>query len=107
MNVDWVTIIAALVCGLLIVTGAVFAWRANASDNNFSILDYFTTHDGKASFSRLAQFVALILSTWAVAFLTLGGRLTEGYLGLYMATWAATGITNKWMEKTNVEPVSK
>jgi len=53
---------------------------------------------GEISLSKIGQLVALVTSTWIVFYLTVTKNITEGYLGLYIATWAASNSFNSWMK---------
>lgn len=55
------------------------------------------------SLPRTGMFVSLCVSTWAFVYLTLHDRLTETYIGLYMAAWAGAGMFNKWMVLKNMQ----
>lgn len=53
---------------------------------------------GEISLSKIGQLVALVTSTWIVFYLTVTKNITEGYIGLYIATWAASNSINSWMK---------
>lgn len=53
---------------------------------------------GEVSLSKIGQLVALVTSTWIVFYLTVTKNITEGYLGLYIATWAASNSINGWLK---------
>ncbi len=61
--------------------------------SRFNFEDLLLGADGRASKAALVMWGAFILSTWVILYLTLRNRLTEGYMGLYMASWVAPQLT--------------
>lgn len=95
----------ALILACAVLLGVWLAWRAtknNTSQFNFEDL-LIDSRTGKTSLYKVGQFIALALSSWGFVFLTLGGKLTEFYFGLYMATWASAPVANKWLESKTPE----
>jgi predicted histidine transporter YuiF (NhaC family) len=70
--------------------------KANNNLNATSIIVDSATKE--ISLSKIGQLVALVTSTWIVFYLTVTKNITEGYLGLYIATWAASNSINSWMK---------
>lgn len=63
------------------------ARRLNSrSDNTFEILDLLM-ENGRISKAAVVMIGAFILTTWMMVTLTLKDKLTEGYLGIYVAAW--------------------
>jgi hypothetical protein len=39
---------------------------------------------------------SFMFSTWMMTYLLATGKMTEGYLGLFLASWVAPALTNKF-----------
>jgi hypothetical protein len=87
--------------GLLILLAGLLAWRADKSEkSNFRLEDLvLDTKTGLASLSKVGQFIALSVSTWAFAYLTISGKLTEWFYTTYMMAWAGTSLAHKWIDQ--------
>jgi len=72
---------------LLIVIYTSISLHRNPA-NHFDILDLFmeNNHLSKAAVVMMGTFG---LTTWMMIQLTLSGKMTEGYFGLYAAAWIA------------------
>lgn len=72
---------------LFIVWCFIAARNINArTDNTFEILDLFM-ENGRISKAAVVMMGAFVLTTWMMVTLTLKDKLTEGYLGIYVAAW--------------------
>jgi len=71
----------------------------NTNINKWHLRDLFLEDSGKASTSKLAQLVALMVSTWAILFLTLHNNLTEGYFLAYIGAWVVNRGATKYFNK--------
>lgn len=75
-----------------------YLWQR--TDDDFDLRDLIVDSvTGKASLFKIGQFVALVVSTWALVHETRRGFLTEWLFGLYMLSWAGANIANKITEK--------
>ncbi len=86
---------------LLLTTGfalILYLWQRydDAFDLRHLIVD---TATGRVSLFKLGQFIALIVSTWALVHETRRGFLTEWLFAMYMISWAGANIANKVTEK--------
>lgn len=74
-----------LAAALLVVILTSLSLHRNP-DNHFDILDLFmeNNHLSKAAVVMMGTFG---LTTWMMVELTLSGKMTEGYFGLYAAAW--------------------
>ncbi len=93
---------------LLLITVAfaliLYLWQRtdDAFDLRHLIVD---TATDRVSLFKLGQFIALIVSTWALVHETRRGFLTEWLFAVYMISWAGANIANKVTEKyKSLEP---
>jgi hypothetical protein len=91
---------------LLAVAFALILYLWQRSDDEFDlrhlIVDSATS---RVSLFKLGQFIALIVSTWALVHETRRGFLTEWLFAMYMIAWAGANIANKVTEKyKSLEP---
>lgn len=78
-----------VVLGLAALFVVASFWRAHLrSAMDFNALD-LVMQDGKASRIGTAFMVVLGVTTWLMIDLQLKGRMTEGYLGIYVGAWVA------------------
>lgn len=96
--------IPALLFGLILIALCILAislaWKATRNrGSKFDFAQAFLSDDGKTSMARIGQFVALSVSTWAFVYMTSQGKLTEWFFNGYMLVWAATGISNKFIDR--------
>lgn len=94
-------ILALIVLG--IGWGLLRRWRNGASRINLDdlLLDDVT---GKTSPSRAVLIGSFALTTWTIVYLTLSGKLTEGFFGLYVGGWVAPAVAKIIKGATNGEP---
>jgi len=90
-----------LILACAVIAAGWLAWKINGSDNRFKFADLFLDPTGKASMSRVGQWVALCLSSWLLVYVTLHEKYSESAFGLYMASWSLTAVANKYAEKRN------
>lgn len=87
---------------LLVVLLCFFAYilyRLNKANHDNKFFENIMVDEyGKPSPSRLAQLIALVVSTWAFIHLTLNLELTEWFFGLYMSIWALNMSFTEWIE---------
>ena len=94
-SVDYSALMVLLMMGLLVA----LIWNLNRKGNvSFSIDDLLLGGDGKASTSKIALVVALILSSWAFVHLTLNDKLTEWFFVTYMSVWVLNKGLSKYLE---------
>ena len=85
---------------LLLIFFGYLIYRFNKDTSSFDLHDLFADSvTGKLSTMKIAQNVALIVSTWAFIHLTLEDKLTEWFFTAYMTVWVAgyiaKGVINK------------
>lgn len=89
-----------LIMMLLVILAGIMAFKATRNvKSKFSLTEAFLNPKGKTSLSRIGQFSALAVSTWAFVFLTVDGKLTDWYFTSYMLAWVGNGIGHKWLDK--------
>jgi hypothetical protein len=65
------------------------AWRLHLNpSNDFNVLDLLM-ENGRVSKAAFVMMGAFSLTSWMMVQLTLIGKMTEGYFGLYSAAWIA------------------
>lgn len=83
MEVRWSFIVLAL----MVILIAISLWHAHKrKDLEFSLFDLIM-EGGRVSKIAFAFMTVLAMTTWVIIHLTVSGRLTEGYLGLYLTAW--------------------
>lgn len=75
-------------------------WRAQKADNGLDFAEMLKDDSGKASSSRLAAFVALAISSWAVMYIlvTRKGEIDTWLLVAYVAIWSGAKVAEKALE---------
>lgn len=78
-----VAILAGLCVGILITL-----LHSNASHRSkIDLEDLLLGADGKISSVALAFWICCGFSNWLMVYLTMTGKMTEGYFGLYLTAW--------------------
>lgn len=96
MSIDLDTsLLLATLCAALMVLGF-WHGKSDAFDLRHLLVD---TDHGKVSLGKTGQFVALIVSTWALVHETRAGHLTEWLFGAYMIAWSGANIARMALEK--------
>lgn len=54
--------------------------------------DLLLGEDGKLSKAAVVLLGAFLFTTWMMAYLTLAGKMTEGYAGIYVAAWVTPAV---------------
>lgn len=88
-SIDWMVI--ALVAALIIMTYTLY--RAQKDPNRvFDVYD-LVMENGRLSRQACVMMGSFVTTSWMMIQLTVNGKLTEGYLGLYSAAWIAPTVT--------------
>lgn len=82
-----------LVFALLAIVASLFIYRSlnklhKSREVNFDLRDLLMEND-KVSKAACVMMGAFAVTTWQFIYYTLNGKLTEGYLGIYVAAWIA------------------
>lgn len=89
---------------VLAFAAVLVVWQRSSDDFDLRTL-IVDSSTGRVSLFKIGQFVALIVSTWALVHETRRGFLTEWMFGLYMIAWSGANIANKVTEKyKSLEP---
>jgi len=91
---QWALVLVALA---FIAILAYVQMKDDALDLRWLIMD----RPHRPSLTKIAQVVALVVSTWGFVVLTMKGLLTEGYFLSYMATWSGSAALDKYLNKGN------
>jgi hypothetical protein len=91
---------------LLAVAFGLILWLWQRTDDTFDLRHLITdSSTERVSLFKLGQFIALIVSTWALVHETRRGFLTEWLFLAYVSVWAGSNIANKVTEKyKSLEP---
>ena len=94
------------IMGMMLVLLFLVAYRISRKasqdpNNKFSFGEAFTDATGKTSMGRLAVFVALVVSTWALIALVMTDELTEWFLSAYLGAFVINGVGSKLADKKN------
>jgi hypothetical protein len=91
---------------LLAMAFALILYLWQRADDTFDLRHLITdSTTDRVSLFKLGQFIALIVSTWALVHETRRGFLTEWLFAVYMISWAGANIANKVTEKyKSLEP---
>ena len=99
----------AVVLASFVLVAVWLSWRTTVRrDMRFDFEDLLLdSKTSRASLFKLGQFICLALSSWAFVYLTLAGKLTEFFAGLYMAAWAGAGVLNKFADVKSQLPTKE
>jgi len=61
--------------------------------SRINIEDLLLGDDGRMSKASVVMLGAFMLTTWLMIYLTAGGKMSEGYLAIYVAAWIAPTVT--------------
>lgn len=79
----------ALILAGILISLIFAAWRLQRNpENDFNILDLLM-ENGHVSKAAVVMMGSFSLTSWMMIQLTLAGKMTEGYFGLYSAAWIA------------------
>jgi hypothetical protein len=83
--------VGLLICMALVLRALLRRDRDEASKISFD--DLLLDPDGRMSKSAIVMFGSFAMTTWVIIYLTLAGKMTEGYMGLYLTAWVAPAVT--------------
>lgn len=92
------------ILGLMLVAIGFAAWRLHLNpENDFNILDLLM-ENGRVSKAAVVMMGAFSLTSWMMVQLTLAGKMTEGYFGLYSAAWIAPVVIKLITQAASAAP---
>jgi hypothetical protein len=98
VKIDWMLTILAS-CAVVVV---VSFWQAHRRPGfDFNAFD-LVTENGKVSNEKFTFMCAFAMTTWLMVDLHLKGKMTEGYLGLYIAAWVGPLVAKVIFKKTDM-----
>lgn len=101
MKIDWMLTILAT-CAVVVLVSFVQAHRRPGFD--FNAFD-LVMENGKVSNEKFTFMCAFAMTTWLMVDLHLKGKMTEGYLGLYIAAWVGPLVAKVVFKKTEMPAI--
>ena len=89
--------VALMVVIVSIIT--VLIRRDRSSVSAINLEDLLIGDDGKLSKAAAVMMGAFAMTTWLMVYMTLGGKMTEGYLAIYVGAWIAPTVTRLFVSK--------
>lgn len=96
-NIDF----PAVILIVLLLLGLWVLWRTQRDPNNdFAFEDMLRDTDGKPSAYRLAVFVCLAVSTWAVMYMAIAtsGKMDTWIFAWYITVWSGAKVAEKGID---------
>lgn len=82
---------------VLIIASLAVTWsllrRSKLIDSKLELDDLLLGDDDKLSKAAAVMMGAFLLTSWCILYLTLTGKLTEGYFMAYLGAWVAPTVT--------------
>lgn len=76
----------------------------NRKDNPLAWADIITEHgSNKVSLSKIGMVVGIVVSSWAIVFITMQGKLTYDLFGIWLAFIGAVESYSKWLRSKTPE----
>lgn len=100
MTPQQLLVIMSLVVAAVLLVG-LFVFLNFSKDNYFELADLVLTNK-TADLHKVGTLVALIMSSWAFAYLVLTDKLNEMFMTIYMGVWAASGLLAKFQNARNL-----
>lgn len=111
LYVKWLGMIDFPAIILLVITlmGGFVMYKTQASKtNNFDFADMLRDDSGKPSAFRLAIFVCLAISSWAVMYLVIQNKAIDIWvIVLYMLIWSGAKIAEKIVDAYMASKIGK
>lgn len=79
------------IVALLVIWGLIR--RSRKVESKIDLDDLVLGDDGKLSKAATVMLGAFGLTTWLMVYLALNGKMTEGYLAIYVGAWIAPTVT--------------
>lgn len=90
----------ALILLLIFLLGLYVLWKTQKADNGFDFSEMLRDDSGKPSSSRLAVFVCLAVSTWAIMYMliTNNGVIDTWIFIAYVAIWSGAKVAERFID---------
>ena len=90
----------AFILLLIFLLGLYVLWKTQKADNGFDFSEMLRDDSGKPSSSRLAVFVCLAVSTWAIMYMliTNNGVIDTWIFIAYVAIWSGAKVAERFID---------
>ena len=90
----------AFILLLIFLLGLYVLWKTQKADNGFDFSEMLRDDNGKPSSSRLAVFVCLAVSTWAIMYMliTNKGVIDTWIFIAYVAIWSGAKVAERFID---------
>lgn len=79
--------------GLILFVGALLLWAQLNKENPVDLSQVIMDQKlGKVTGASFGLFVAMLVSSWMMVYLTVTKDMTEGYITLYLGAWSAVKV---------------
>jgi hypothetical protein len=102
-SIDWLSFSVLFLIFILLF---VLIKINGSKSSKFFYDDLFLDNEGKASTSKLANLLALILSSWAFVYITIKGNLSETFFTAYMGIWVLNRAISKYTDTSKSDQKS-
>ena len=93
-GLDW----QALLFVALVLAAVAYLFRMDQDRSiNFRLVHFISDRDGFGNSGSLAYVVALLVSTWALFYLTTHNRLEEWFFGGYIGVFVVGGVARNYI----------
>lgn len=92
MNPTKIVMIAVMV---IIIAALIFSLikRDRSISSKINLEDLLIGEDDKVSKAAAVMMGAFAMTTWLMVYLAMSGKMTEGYLAIYVGAWIAPTVT--------------
>ena len=94
-----IDIFSIVLVGVMVLFYFVSRGATRCSSNPFNLGEAFVDANGKTSMSRVALFVALVISSWGFIVLVVTEHLTEWFFVAYLGAFVLNGVGSKLADK--------
>lgn len=89
---------------VVLIVAALMLWNAQKSKLHFDMKDLVMDHDSnRVSLSKFANLTALMVSSWGMIALVVGGAMTEGYMLAFMGIWSGNALGTQFIKTRDRE----
>ena len=95
-GLDWQALLFVALVGAIVAC----LFRVDRDErNDFKIIQFVTNADGTGNSASLAYVAVLLVSTWAMFYLTTHNRLEEWFFGAYIGMFVGGGVLRAYIAK--------
>jgi hypothetical protein len=92
MNTTKLFMIAILIFSTVVIIFSLIK-RDRSETSKIDLEDLLICDNGKISKAAAVMLGSFVMTTWLMVYLALGGKMTEGYLAIYVGAWIAPTVT--------------